>query len=118
MDVRRDMFAGRVAVVTGSSRGLGFAMVRVLGRYGASVVLASRSGADVADTFERLRTDGIEVSGRCCDMAELADVEALLRRHSRAAPLTSASTMPAPPAFYGPTASAAVEDFARSYKPS
>lgn len=107
------MLAGRVAVVTGSSRGLGFAMARVLGRHGASVVLASRSDAEVAAAVERLHTEGVEASGRRCDMAVWTDVEAL-REEARALGtldiwVNNAGTS----GVYGPTASTPVEDFAR-----
>ena len=77
MGSQRDVLRGRVAVVTGSTRGLGFAMARLLGQRGATVVLASRSGVDVAAAVERLHTEGIAASGRRCDTGELADVEAL-----------------------------------------
>lgn len=107
------MLAGRVAVVTGSSRGLGFAMARVLGRHGASVVLASRSEADVAVAVERLRTEGIEASGRRCDMAELSDVEALREEALAHGTLDIWVNNAGASGVYGPTASTPVEDFAR-----
>ena len=107
------MLAGRVAVVTGSSRGLGFAMARVLGRHGASVVLASRSDAEVAAAVERLRTEGIEASGRRCDMAEFADVEALREEALGHGTLDIWVNNAGASGVYGPTASTPVEDFAR-----
>ena len=107
------MLAGRVAVVTGSSRGLGFAMARVLGRHGASLVLASRSDADVTAAVERLRTEGIEASGRRCDMAELADVEALRDEALALGTLDIWVNNAGASGVYGPTASTPVEDFAR-----
>ncbi|MGV8908135.1 MAG: SDR family NAD(P)-dependent oxidoreductase [Propionicimonas sp.] len=113
MDARRGMLAGRVAVVTGSSRGLGFALASVLGRHGASVVLASRSAADVAAAVERLRTEGIEASGRRCDMAELADVEALRDEALAHGTLDIWVNNAGASGVYGPTASTPVADFAR-----
>ena len=113
MDAPRDMLAGRVAVVTGSSRGLGFAMARVLGGHGASVVLASRSDADLAAAVDRLRTEGIEASGRRCDMAELADVEALRDEALAHGTLDIWVNNAGASGVYGPTASTPVEDFAR-----
>jgi len=113
MDVRGDLLAGRVAVVTGSSRGLGFAMARVLGGHGASVVLASRSEADVAAAVERLRAEGIGASGRRCDMAELADVEALRDEALAHGTLDIWVNNAGASGVYGPTASTPVEDFAR-----
>ena len=113
MDAPRDMLAGRVAVVTGSSRGLGFAMARVLGGHGASVVLASRSDVDLAAAVDRLRTEGMEASGRRCDMAELADVEALRDEALAHGTLDIWVNNAGASGVYGPTASTPVEDFAR-----
>jgi NAD(P)-dependent dehydrogenase (short-subunit alcohol dehydrogenase family) len=113
MDARRDMLEGRVAVVTGSSRGLGFAMARVLGRHGASVVLASRSESDVAAAVARLRTEGIDAAGRRCDTAELADVEALREEALALGTLDIWVNNAGTSGVYGPTASTPVEDFAR-----
>ncbi|WP_372702901.1 SDR family NAD(P)-dependent oxidoreductase [Arthrobacter sp. 49Tsu3.1M3] len=83
MGSQRDVLRGRVAVVTGSTRGLGFAMARLQGQRGATVGLASRSGVDVAAAVERLHTEGIAASGRRCDTGELADVEGPPRRGLR-----------------------------------
>ncbi|MDQ0664423.1 NAD(P)-dependent dehydrogenase (short-subunit alcohol dehydrogenase family) [Arthrobacter ulcerisalmonis] len=109
----RDVLRGRVAVVTGSSRGLGFAMARVLGLHGAVVVLAARSDDGVAAAVERLRSQGIAVSGRRCDTAEPADVEALrddaLNRGTLDIWINNAGTS----GVFGPTASTPVDDFTR-----
>jgi glucose 1-dehydrogenase len=113
MDERPHLLAGRVAVVTGSSRGLGLAMARLLGLHGASVVLASRSDADVAVAVERLRSESIEASGRRCDMAELADVEALRDEALRQGTLDIWVNNAGASGVYGPTASTPVDDFTR-----
>lgn len=75
-DARADL-EGRVAVVTGSMRGLGLAMARLLGRHDATVVIASRSGAHVRAARDLLQAEGLAVHGRRCDTGTLADVEAL-----------------------------------------
>ena len=111
MESQRDVLRGRVAVVTGSTRGLGFAMARLLGQQGATVVVASRSDDDVAAAVERLRTEGIAASGRRCDTGELADVEALrdeaLSRGTLDIWVNNAGTS----GVFGPTASTPVDDF-------
>ncbi len=113
MYARRDLLAGRVAVVTGSSRGLGFAMARVLGRHGALVVLASRSEVDVEAAVERLRAEGIEAWGRPCDVGALEDVEALREEALAHGMLDIWVNNAGASGVYGPTASTPVEDFAR-----
>ena len=68
---------GRVAVVTGGSRGLGLELARLLGRAGASVVIGSRSAESVAAAVAELRAEGLEVSGQACDVTDRAQVVAL-----------------------------------------
>jgi len=113
MGTSQEVLAGRVAVVTGSSRGLGLAVAGLLGRHGASVVLASRSEADVAAAVERLRAEGVEASGRRCDMGELADVEALREEALAHGMLDIWVNNAGASGVYGPTASTPVEDFER-----
>lgn len=106
-----DVLSGRVAVVTGSSRGLGFAMARELGLHGAAVVLGARSDDAVAAAVERLRAEGIAASGKHCDTGDLADVEALrdeaISRGTLDIWINNAGTS----GVYGPTASTPVDDF-------
>ena len=113
MDTHSSTLHGRVAVVTGSTRGLGFSMARLLGHEGATVVLASRSSADVVDAVDRLRGEGISVTGSRCDTGEMADVEALrdeaLNRGTLDIWVNNAGTS----GIYGPTASTPVDDFTR-----
>jgi gluconate 5-dehydrogenase len=48
---------GRVALVTGASRGLGFAMAEALAEHGATVILNARDEAALAEAARRLKTD-------------------------------------------------------------
>jgi len=52
---------GKVAIVTGSGRGLGRAMARGLAEAGASVTICGRSADVVAETAAELRADGYPV---------------------------------------------------------
>lgn len=72
--------AGRVAVVTGASRGLGRAIALALAGAGADLALAARSRADLEETAR-----GVEAAGRRAlvvptDVARYAEVEALMAR--------------------------------------
>src|SRR6478735_12057689 len=113
MDARRDALRGRGAVVTGSTRGLGFAMARLLGQQGATVMLASRSDQDVAAAVDRLRQEGIAASGRRCDVGELADVEALRDEALNHGTLDIWINNAGTSGVYAPTASTPVDDFTR-----
>ncbi|SDC02190.1 Short-chain dehydrogenase [Raineyella antarctica] len=113
MDPQQHVLAGRVAVVTGSTRGLGLAMARLLGRRGATVVLAARSDVDVVDAEDELRAEGIEAYGRRCDTAEWADVEALRDEALAHGTLDIWVNNAGASGVYGPTASTPVDDFTR-----
>lgn len=69
--------AGKVAVITGGSRGLGAAIAELLGSRGATVVVGARSQRGVDDAVARLRAAGVAAYGVACDVGRLADVEAL-----------------------------------------
>ena len=53
--------AGRTALITGASRGLGFAMAKALGEAGAAIWLNARDPAALADKCGELRRAGIIV---------------------------------------------------------
>ena len=51
---------GKVALVTGGSRGLGLQMAEVLGELGAKVALTARKAADLESASAHLKSCGIE----------------------------------------------------------
>jgi dehydrogenase/reductase SDR family protein 4 len=53
----------RVAVVTASTKGIGFAIAKRLGMDGASVVVSSRKKKNVDDAIAALKNEGIEAGG-------------------------------------------------------
>lgn len=67
----------QVIVVTGSSRGLGFAIAQAAAAAGAKVVISSRTADAVAAAVAALRAARGEASGLVCDVGDLAQVEAL-----------------------------------------
>lgn len=74
-----DEFAGRVAVVTGGSTGIGKAAARRLAAGGAAVVVCGEIAGPVEETVTELRGDGLEVQGLKADVAVAAEVEELVR---------------------------------------
>jgi NAD(P)-dependent dehydrogenase (short-subunit alcohol dehydrogenase family) len=72
-----NVLKNKVAVITGSSRGLGFAMAQIYAREGASVVISSRSAPSVASAVETLKAQGANVAGMACNVADLEQVKAL-----------------------------------------
>ena len=65
---------GRVAFVTGASRGIGLATARRLAEEGASVRLTDVQGAEEAASA--LKAEGLEVSGAPVDVTSREEVEA------------------------------------------
>ncbi len=67
-----DLFAleGRVAVVTGAGRGLGEAMALALASAGASVVVGSRTAAQIEGVRDRIRALGCEAEARTVDCTD------------------------------------------------
>ena len=68
----------KVAIVTGASRGIGEAIARKFCQEGASVMLCSRSAESVAATAEALSGEGGNAKSTQADIANKADVEALV----------------------------------------
>jgi NAD(P)-dependent dehydrogenase (short-subunit alcohol dehydrogenase family) len=67
----------KVAVITGGSRGLGLAIAQTYARAGAKVVIASRTPHAVGLAVDSLRASGYQATGLACDVADMAQVEAL-----------------------------------------
>ena len=62
--------AGKVAVVTGGSRGLGFYSARALAAEGARLAICARGEEGLAAAAETLRGEGAEVLTVRCDIGE------------------------------------------------
>lgn len=105
---------GKVALITGSTRGIGLGIAEAYAREGAGLVVSSRSQAAVEKTLNRLRQAGGRVVGLACDVSQEEQVLALanfaLENFGKVdiwfnnAGLETA---------YGPTMSYSAEDFTR-----
>jgi gluconate 5-dehydrogenase len=67
---------GRLALVTGSSGGIGFALARGLGQAGAALVLNGRDKTRLEQAAGVLRDEGLTVYTRCFDVTDAAAVQA------------------------------------------
>lgn len=67
---------GRRALVTGSTQGLGLALVRGLAQAGASVVINGRTAAKVDPVVAELTAAGFDASALVMDVTDEADVTA------------------------------------------
>lgn len=78
----RDLFdlTGKVAIVTGGSRGLGFQMAAALGEAGASLVLTARKADELAAAAARLTERGFRALAVPCDVIRAEEIEAALAR--------------------------------------
>jgi NAD(P)-dependent dehydrogenase (short-subunit alcohol dehydrogenase family) len=76
----QDLFdlTGRVALVTGGTRGLGLAMVEAFADAGAEVMVSSRKPEACEEVAARLRERGHTAAGHACHVARWADVDALV----------------------------------------
>jgi NAD(P)-dependent dehydrogenase (short-subunit alcohol dehydrogenase family) len=76
----RELFdlSGRVAIVTGGSRGLGLEMAEGLAEAGARLMLCARRAEWLTPTLANLRERGITVEDRTCDVAKPEEVQAVV----------------------------------------
>ena len=76
----KDLFdlTGKVAIVTGGSRGLGQEMAEGLAEAGARLMLCARRDEWLTPTVKEMRARGFAVEGTTCDVSKPADVQAVV----------------------------------------
>jgi NAD(P)-dependent dehydrogenase (short-subunit alcohol dehydrogenase family) len=70
--------AGKTALVTGGSRGLGLQMAEALGEQGAKIVLSSRKQSDLDEAVAHLKEKGIDASAIAADLSQDAHATAMV----------------------------------------
>ena len=70
--------SGRVAIVTGGSRGLGKEMAEGLAEAGAALMLCARREEWLTPTVDEFRERGFRVAGMTCDVANQQQVQAVV----------------------------------------
>jgi gluconate 5-dehydrogenase len=82
MPTLKELFdlSGRVAIVTGGSRGLGQEMAEGLAEAGARLMLCARREEWLAPTVESMRARGFTVESAVCDVGKPRDVQAVVDR--------------------------------------
>jgi NAD(P)-dependent dehydrogenase (short-subunit alcohol dehydrogenase family) len=89
-DVAPDALEGRVALVTGGSRGIGLAAAHGMARLGATVVLVGQDAGRAEAAAAALVAQGLDAVGRGCDVADPGAVAAL---HDSLGPLADVDVL-------------------------
>lgn len=111
-------FSGKVALVTGSSRGIGSAIAESLAAHGADVVLCGRQPAPLGKAVERLgRAYPGQITGRAANVARpkeiVALVDAIFQDHGRIDVLVNnAAASP----YYGDVLGASMEAWDKTFE--
>jgi gluconate 5-dehydrogenase len=68
---------GRVALVTGGSRGLGLQMAEALGEMGAKIAITARKQVELDEAQQHLQGLGVETMTIACDLQDLGAAQTL-----------------------------------------
>lgn len=73
--------AGKKAIVTGASSGIGAACAVALARAGAKVTLAARRISQLNDIVDELQKEGLKASALVMDVSQIEQTQALIESH-------------------------------------
>lgn len=71
---------GKVALITGASKGIGEAMARGLAEFGAKVIVSSRKQEAVDAVADAFKTDGLEATGVAANVGSPDDIANLVEK--------------------------------------
>ncbi|RIW14586.1 SDR family oxidoreductase [Algoriphagus lacus] len=71
---------GKVALVTGASKGIGFSIAEIFAAAGAKVVISSRKQDALDEMANKLIAKGYEVTGIACNVGNMAELPGLVEK--------------------------------------
>jgi NAD(P)-dependent dehydrogenase (short-subunit alcohol dehydrogenase family) len=80
MNIATYELTGKVAIITGSTRGIGNAIAHTMGKYGAKVVITGRKQDACDKAAAELEAEGITALGVACEVTKAEDREALIAK--------------------------------------
>lgn len=83
MYLQKQRLDGRVAFITGGSRGIGFCTAEALAEAGATVIVSDLGADNVAEAVEKLRASGYRAEGAVLDVTRSAECEEVAARMNR-----------------------------------
>jgi len=116
MDFKKPFdLSGKLALVTGSSRGIGASIARLLAAHGAHVIVSSRKQEACEAIVEQIKSEGGKAEAIACHIGEMESITALFQeirqRHGRLDILVNnAAANP----YFGPILDTTLEAFQKT----
>lgn len=107
-------WTGRVVLVTGASRGLGFLLARGFAREGCRLAICAREAAELDRARRALASEGAEVLAVVCDVSDRVQVDRLMEEVRLRYGVLDALVNNAGIIEVGPVEAMTVEDFERT----
>jgi NAD(P)-dependent dehydrogenase (short-subunit alcohol dehydrogenase family) len=106
--------SGKVAVITGSTRGIGRAIAEAMARAGAKVVISSRKADRCDEVASELLNEGLDATSIPCHIGKKEDLERLVgETHRHFGPIDCLVLNAAVNPYYGPISRIPDEAFSK-----